>query len=289
MHQVREHLEQTPDGQSKCFKCDFTGRGRRTMLVHMRKDHYKVLIELTCETCGMTFPTSDRLKSHQKMVHVERKFPCPHCDQKFKISTALKKHLWAVHNEGNGPIYTCEQCGRTFKMKNLWQTHMIRHHSKEGPCVCDLCGKSYTNQLSLKDHVATSHEQEKVPTPCDVCQKVCSSLRAMWVHRRRLHENPEPIKDKKCQFCPEMFVNNSTRKIHERNIHLGIKDFACDQCDYKCGRQATLTYHKNAIHSGQMFDCDYPGCTKSYNAKGNLDAHRFRVHKIPRPKQLQQQ
>ena len=38
------------------------------------------------------------------------------------------------------------------------------------------------------------------------------------------------------------------------------------------------------VHGNDEYFCDYPGCSKSYGIKGNLDAHKARVHKIARPK-----
>ena len=89
-----------------------------------------------------------------------------------------------------------------------------------------------------------------------------------------------------CQYCTKTFVSKNIRDEHERGIHLGFKDFKCDQCDASYVFSKALVDHKKTQHSGIMYSCDYPGCTKSYNAKGNLDAHRKRVHKIARPKEL---
>ena len=290
LHDAKKHCLKTSEGKSKCAKCDFVGQGIKTIVNHIKKDHYKVISEQTCETCGQRFANASNLKWHQKTVHVDSQFSCKHCGKNFKLQVYLKNHLWIVHSEGDGPIYTCEQCGKTYKVFECLKHHKIRHHGHKGHFVCEHCGNSFNNELSLKQHVKRYHVKARVPTKCDICHKEFPDEELMKHHRKLVHfKKGLPLRDKKCQFCPDMFTNNKTRKEHERNIHLGIKDFACDQCDYKCGRKATLKSHIDTIHSGEMFDCDVPGCSKSYNAKGNLDAHRFRVHKIPRPKQLQKQ
>ena len=66
---------------------------------------------------------------------------------------------------------------------------------------------------------------------------------------------------------------------HEKN-----KPWKCDECDYATADKDKLRSHKKAIHEGVLYHCDYPSCSKNYNKKGNLDAHKFRVHKIPTPK-----
>merc|ERR1711884_912268 len=87
-----------------------------------------------------------------------------------------------------------------------------------------------------------------------------------------------------CEFCLRKFRSKSVLQTHMNIMHLNIKNFKCDQCDFATGRKGTLNSHKVSVHDGVMHPCDYPMCTKSYNFKGNLYAHRFRVHKIPRPK-----
>ena len=66
-------------------------------------------------------------------------------------------------------------------------------------------------------------------------------------------------------------------------MHLNVKDFKCDECEFATVSKNKLDVHKRSIHDGVLYYCDYPSCTKSYNLKGNLDAHRLRVHKIARP------
>ena len=66
------------------------------------------------------------------------------------------------------------------------------------------------------------------------------------------------------------------------SIHLNIRELKCDQCDFATNRKPHLKEHKQAIHEGIAYECDFPGCVKSYNLKRNLDAHRWTSHKIPK-------
>ena len=36
----------------------------------------------------------------------------------------------------------------------------------------------------------------------------------------------------------------------------------------------------NTLHGTEEYKCDYPGCNKSYGVRGNLYAHKKRVHKV---------
>ena len=66
-------------------------------------------------------------------------------------------------------------------------------------------------------------------------------------------------------------------------VHTNYKGFKCDECEFARVTKGKLKETKELIDSGVFYPCDYPGCLKSDNLKGNLYTHRFRVHKISRP------
>ena len=101
-----------------------------------------------------------------------------------------------------------------------------------------------------------------------------------------IHGKVRP-KKYKCKFCSKTYSHKDAALVHEQTIHLNVKKFKCDSCDYATASKGKLRLHKISIHDGVLYYCNYPACTKSYNLKGNLDAHRFRVHKIARPKKAQ--
>ena len=76
---------------------------------------------------------------------------------------------------------------------------------------------------------------------------------------------------------------HTPRVLHEKAKHLKKLDFQCPHCDYKNARKAVLKRHIAGKHEGFLVTCDYPGCSKSYDRKGNLDAHKKKVHGIARP------
>ena len=65
-------------------------------------------------------------------------------------------------------------------------------------------------------------------------------------------------------------------------VHEGLKDLKCDLCDFESGHWETIRQHKQTIHEGIMYHCDYPGCSKQMNRKGNLDQHKKTAHGIAR-------
>ena len=86
-----------------------------------------------------------------------------------------------------------------------------------------------------------------------------------------------------CRVSSKRTFNFFRKKRHENTTHLNIRELKCEKCDFTTNRPGHLKTHKESIHEGIMYDCDHPGCVKSYNLKRNLDAHRWTSHKIPKP------
>ena len=107
--------------------------------------------------------------------------------------------------------------------------------STDGPCICDLCGKLFRNLQSIRNHMR--HQHLKIPAPCfpcELCSKVCNT-------RTRLVE-------------------------HVNQVHLNIKTYSCDVCDYKTAQVKCLKWHKK--NHAPKTEC--PICSKLVS---NLKRH----------------
>ena len=99
-----------------------------------------------------------------------------------------------------------------------------------------------------------------------------------------MHGGGNKKKTHQCDYCPKKFHNPSGKTKHEDNMHRNIRKLKCDVCDWSTNSKTCLKTHKQSIHEGIMYNCNQPGCAKSYNLKRNLDAHKWTSHKIPLPK-----
>ena len=276
--------------------------------------------EVQCEKCLKAYSSVDTLREHLKVFHFNVKPKCFYCDKIFETRFQLSVHVKSFHAEEHKNRFKhfqkrsiervpCEQCGKMISTTNMashlrsHEEHVcdkcgksfpsqakLRHHEEDvhedGHFVCDECGKVCNSQRILNAH-QKQHKVVKVPTPCTVqgCKFVCSSKQTLFRHLQT-HKPKNERTTYPCKYCPKFYFSRKVRDEHEKGIHLGIKNYKCDQCDASYEFSLALMNHKRTQHSGIMYSCDYPGCTKSYNAKGNLDAHRKRVHKIARPKEL---
>ena len=152
-------------------------------------------------------------------------------------------------------------------------------------CVMNVAKRLHTKRV-FKEH-KSHHNRVKhmamVKCPYEGCKKELPEY-SMKKHINRFHIG---IKKKhQCQYCSMKFEVPRLLKAHENSIHLNIKEYKCDVvgCDFATAYKYRVKTHKAHVHDPIMHDCDYPGCGKSYNIRGNLTAHQARVHKIVRPK-----
>ena len=137
----------------------------------------------------MIIPRNTTLERHMIHKHSFTK-PCQYCDEIFFSNSDLRKHEGNKHQDRyQKDSVSCEICGAILKNKNNLESHMNAFHtSKEDrpKFYCELCPKFYYRKSSLNLHI-------------------------------RKHNDIRPFM---CTFegCGKAFLENSTRKVHER-IH----------------------------------------------------------------------
>lgn len=286
LHEHNKHPMKNEEGQ---LICTYAGCGKifttgvKPLLSHIRIVHFDHQ-PFQCPECPKKFDLQFRLNDHMKLRHTdEENFLCDKCDARFNNRAKLTVHKKNKHDEGT--TYVCTFCGKCYKYKTLLDTHVKHNHEQPGEHVCDQCGKVYISEKLLKEHKKRHDVQPgSYFCPKEGCGKEYTLFDSLRAHLKRVH-GPKRVKKYTCHYCPKKFELKSSRQEHENCMHLNVKDFKCDHCDYASARKSALTSHVEIIHKGVTFECDYPGCSKSYGLRGNLYAHRFRVHKIPRPKQ----
>ena len=68
-----------------------------------------------------------------------------------------------------------------------------------------------------------------------------------------------------------MFDQPYKLKNHIAVVHRGERPYKCDQCDQTFCYSNALKEHKDTIHEGVMFTCQY--CSKQMNRIANLNKH----------------
>ena len=281
-HINKKHAKINEDQQHLCSECCKPFEKISTLMTHVRVDHFKFQ-PYKCQHCELAWDTEWKLNNHTKKIHPtgDKKYLCDKCEEIFYSTDKLSYHKQMKHTT---VLHVCEHCGKAYKNKSALGHHVKNRHENQGSYVCDTCGKECPSKTSLEKHIKY-HNLPNVPGafPCPVkyCGKTFGREGSLKDHMRTHREKKPP--HLQCQYCPKKFRENAALKYHEKGQHLGLKNFKCDKCDWTGVSRDKLNIHNRSIHEGVLYYCDYPGCTKSYNLRGNLDAHRFRVHRITRP------
>jgi KRAB domain-containing zinc finger protein len=260
-HYAKKHIQKDEEGNFACHRCPQHFNQRQVLQIHIKVDHHNQESN-KCSVCSMMFALPSRLEYHMKEAHADGpQFSCEFCWQKFNNRKTLQNHRSRKHTNPEFKVF-CDQCGKGYRQPNELKVHIARAHST-GEFICEDCGTTFTNQYALKDHKRNFHSS---------CQKI--------------KPKPQPKKHN-CQYCGSKFSSTAKKEVHEKSVHLNIRDIMCDECDYRTANAYKLKMHKEAVHEGIVYKCDVPGCGRSYRTKGSLYDHQYKNHNIPKPSTIE--
>lgn len=161
-----------------------------------------------CDLCGKSFGRRRTMIDHRRLHTGERPFLCEICDKRFATSGELVKHR--RFHTGEKP-YQCNICGKTFSRCGESADHRRLH---AGENICPICGKEFTRQHNMKEHMNSAHTGLRRYT-CSICGK-CFAYSSGLRYHRRLHKDDRPYA---CQFCNKSFARGGELSRHERSAH----------------------------------------------------------------------
>lgn len=166
-----------------------------------------------------------------------------------------------LSNEDNS--FHCTKCDRSFKMYYHLKQHLKTHvGSIEKPHVCNHCGKAYTREGALKQHINTFHFdaeelsrgqkiQKKVHV-CEYCKKLFDHFGHFKEHLRKHTGEHLNLKPKQlnpihnfCVFTAVLYYQHFCPILFS-----GEKPYECPDCHERFARNSTLKCHMAACQNG---------------------------------------
>ncbi|XP_076064401.1 uncharacterized protein LOC143038755 isoform X2 [Oratosquilla oratoria] len=269
--------------------CEICGKGflhKGRYANHMRL-HKTVIYQ--CEACKDKFSNREDLAIHQEetqhsglgIIEIEKdeknniEFKCPHCPSRSFVSQeGYNKHVASMH-EGQKP-HACEVCGKRFVYQHSLRNHYTLHEppKTEREYPCPSCGKVFTHPSSLIYHRESSHNNGR--------KFVCSICGAAFKHKQLLQRHHHVHSDDRpyaCNLCSAAFKTRGNLHNH-MNTHSSIKKFTCEICGKQFGHLTSLTLHVRSHTGEKPFKCEH--CGKRFTQNGNLQEH-IRTHTGEKP------
>lgn len=273
----------SPSSYTKKFACKFDGCEKAYTKPSKLADHERShtgVRPFCCPEpgCDKSFLRKSHLQAHARshLPKHERPFICSvdQCGKRFSTNQHLSQHL-KLHTEPRP--YRCDRCDMAFRKHHQLSKHTAEHLGTKA-CICphQTCGKSFTYQSILDNHIARVHDSSRQYT-CEV--EECSEHFPKWsmlkAHCKEMHRF-------NCQYCKKAYTDSTAFKLHVSTHELPLEarqSYACDidECDKKFTKAHALKQHVLVVHqSVRRFVCE--ACDKSFAYKKSLQKHAAKAH-----------
>ena len=186
---------------------------------------------------------------HVNKVHQGKwLFRCGHCSQTFEDKSEVSKHINTLHRQTKKKQkdIVCDICGKSFTNETHLRTHLGSRRCKivDFPLLqCQSCPFQTKNQAYLNKHIRTVHER----SPCPICGKLVPKTR-LKTHMTIFHTE-EHAKPFQCKICGKGFATRLAFQEHT-NTHTGEKPYQCDRCEKRFASSGNMYMHRRSSHYG---------------------------------------
>ncbi|CAJ0571957.1 unnamed protein product, partial [Mesorhabditis spiculigera] len=224
-----------------------------------------------CQICGMVLMHPSKILAHIRTHTGEQPFACEFCGQRFTQRTPwrmhVKKHL------GDTP-FMCSTCGRGFPSKGLRNAHELLHqglrrrgaprpHLKPQKLLVTYVEEPpiepteavqmiapdapFAPAIPQKAMVELSHVEQSIPIQDEPCVTL-ESVAEIPEEQLQLPSFEKAATTTTCSFCGLALKYPSKIRAHMQ-IHLGIKEFSCDECGDLFSTRGSLNSHIRRKHN----------------------------------------
>jgi len=259
-----------------------------------------------CDLCDKDFRHVKFLKLHKKTQHDEgtldrtldplvspyvdphdQIFECDICGtrlySKKTFYTHKSRHKQTLREFGSeNPSHECDTCHKFFWTEEKLENHREIHELVR-PYSCSVCRSWFSNEMRLRRHLL-QHAPDRPGQPlkgvkpkpkkfeCGECGKIFSKRSSLKDHAfQHSQGDPRPFM---CNICGQSYKTPNYLYRHKKT-HSALKRFHCKLCNKSFTMSKLLKQHMN-VHSERRFECDI--CMKKFQSKGNMNAHRKKVH-----------
>ncbi|XP_063371622.1 zinc finger protein 624-like [Cydia amplana] len=200
-------------------------------------------------------------------------------------STERKAVCEITQNDNGDEIFKCLACGGTYNAKHRFTEHYKHMHMKlkNKTFPCKVCGIPLLPHRRYA-HLETAHGH---PAPtCNICGRKFSAPHLVLRHQRQTHMGE---RNYKCDICSKMFFNRTHLKKHQIT-HSDVREYACAVCESLRYLSLLGPNREEALISNESQFCNVlitregekkyacTLCVKQFDIRKSLNAHYKTVH-----------
>lgn len=178
-------------------------------------------------------------------IHIERHvngdLRCPHCSFEAVTKPDREKHMREVH--GDEKKFICDMCGFSSREKISLRNHMGIAHGILN-FACTLCPAKLGSRVDRTKHYASEHTKEK--KYCKNCNSFKNSLTEEEYEKHLATCSPTVV----CDECGSVFPNKGgALGQHKLCAHSNVRKHPCNLCSFSAKQMTVLRRHMK-IHEG---------------------------------------
>ncbi|KAI0887320.1 uncharacterized protein GGS22DRAFT_107643 [Annulohypoxylon maeteangense] len=253
-----------------------------------RKQYPSDLKTRICHICNLAFNRPCRLEGHMRTHTGERPFKCDECGSHFATKKSRHDHMKS-HDGIRDHVCTIQGCGKAFAVRAKLMRH-LKSHEKKKPLTCVPCNMTFRKPETLDRHMRTIHHNA-AGYACDgldesglLCQASFDNAASLRRHKERQHG----LIKFWCDECQQGGNNIGFPTVAQLDEHIkkNHHKHKCTFCGFQCNLKLELDQHvesqhnepKKSVEQRKIISCTWPGCTKLFTKKSNMDAHVKAYH-----------
>ena len=280
--------------------CDSDDTNITQNLPSRRPKYFGAYKPMVCSICNKRFADETALEDHFHSHPGNEDYVCDVCDARFPVKSKYYRHM-ATHQQPH-----CGICQKFFSDREEQENHMKMHVGKK-LYSCNECGKVFTKQSSLKQHLlikkATIQSVEKPPS-CSICHEIFAQKSQLEDHMG-MHAKKKIYS---CPICGDNFTKlnswNRHKTLHTETVtnetelqklQILLKEtetieseeklWVCNFCHKKFEQISELETHMGIHAKRTIYSCDI--CGASFTKRKSLDRHKTSHKDLDAAKNIQ--
>ena len=113
--------------------------------------------------CEKDYGSITSFKKHFAAEHMGKWYTCDKCGKSFLSKYTLDNHI-KIEHDGTRIKYERENCDATFKRRDQYRVHLLKHNGK-ALLTCVECGNGFYNKMHFKSHMDSHANNRKHSSP----------------------------------------------------------------------------------------------------------------------------